>query len=195
MLLKLLTVNAAIDRYIQKVYGYLLFDHFKGTEANTDPSLQLDMEVLTKLKKSTASVHLRVGYSGEPATGNLLERGFPPTDYFAKAFKSIVGIRREKGLNLPGGGGNTTTTFLIFADNIGEAKVRLKHLADQGYQMVFIDENVVTSVRDKLPPSTSFFANSRTLMGCTDPLRRGVRQCPLELVACRFMLTCGFTFR
>ena len=24
------------------------------------------------------------------------------------------------------------------------------------------------------PPSTSFFANSRTLMGCTDPLRRGV---------------------
>ena len=185
MLLKLLTVNAAIDRYIQKVYGYLLFDHVKGTEANTDPSLQLDMEVLTKLKKSTASVHLRVGYSGEPATGNLLERGFPPTDYFAKAFKSIVGIQREKGLNLPGGGGgNTTTTFLIFADNIGEAKVRLKHLADQGYQMVFIDENVVTSVRDKLPPSTSFFANSRTLMGCTDPLRRGSAH-PISVLSSR----------
>ena len=53
-------------------------------------------------------------------------------------------------------------------------------------------------VRDKLPPSTSFFANSRTLMGCTDPLRRGVgapHQCPLESVACHFMLTCGCTFR
>ena len=48
------------------------------------------------------------------------------------------------------------------------------------------------------PPSTSFFANSRTLMGCTDPLRRGVgapHQCPLESVACHFMLTCGCTFR
>ena len=34
--------------------------------------------------------------------------------------------------------------------------------------------------------STSFFVNSRTLMGCTDPLRRGVgapHQCPLESVA------------
>ena len=31
---------------------------------------------------------------------------------------------------------------------------------------------------DKLPPSTSFFANSRTLMGCTDPLRRGGRRTP-----------------
>ena len=30
-------------------------------------------------------------------------------------------------------------------------------------------------VRDKLTPSTSFFANSRTLMGCTDPLRQGRR--------------------
>ena len=28
-------------------------------------------------------------------------------------------------------------------------------------------------VRDKLFPSTSFFVNSRTLMGCTDPLVRG----------------------
>ena len=34
--------------------------------------------------------------------------------------------------------------------------------------------------------STSFFVNSRTLMGCTDPLKRGVgapHQCPLESVA------------
>ena len=32
------------------------------------------------------------------------------------------------------------------------------------------------------PPTTSLFFNSRTLMGCTDPLRRGVgalHQCPL----------------
>ena len=27
----------------------------------------------------------------------------------------------------------------------------------------------VLYVRAKLPPSTSFFVNSRTLMGCTDP--------------------------
>ena len=53
----------------------------------------------------------------------------------------------------------------------------------------------------KLPPSTSFFANSRRLMGCTDPLRRGVgapHQCPLDSVAsylCHFMLMCGCTIR
>ena len=61
-----------------------------------------------------------------------------------------------------------------------------------------LNEEQPSSVRDKLPPSTSFFANSRTLMGCTDPLRRGVgapHQCPLESVACHFMLTCGCTFR
>lgn len=41
-------------------------------------------------------------------------------------------------------------------------------------------------VRDKLPPPTSFFVNSRTLMGCTDRLRMGVgaaHQCPLGSVA------------
>ena len=48
------------------------------------------------------------------------------------------------------------------------------------------------------PHPLRFFANSRTLMRCTDPLRRGVgapHQCPLESVACHVMLTCGFTFR
>ena len=53
-------------------------------------------------------------------------------------------------------------------------------------------------VTSLLPPSTSSFANSRTLMGCTDPPSKGVgalHQCPLESVACHFMLTCGFTFR
>ena len=41
-----------------------------------------------------------------------------------------------------------------------------------------LNEEQPSSVRDKLPPSTSFFANSRTLMGCTGPLRRGGRRTP-----------------
>ena len=56
----------------------------------------------------------------------------------------------------------------------------------------------VNQASDDSPPSTSFFVSPRTLMGCTDPLRRGVgapHQCPLESVACHFMLTCGCTFR
>jgi len=36
-------------------------------------------------------------------------------------------------------------------------------------------EQVVTSVSDDSPhPTTSLFVNSRTLMECTDPLRKGV---------------------
>ena len=48
-------------------------------------------------------------------------------------------------------------------------------------------------VRDKLPPSTSFFVYSRTSKGVGAP-----HQCPLDSVAsylCHFMLTCGCTFR
>ena len=46
--------------------------------------------------------------------------------------------------------------------------------------------------------STSFLVNSRTLMGCTDPLRRGVgapRALSVRKQASSFMLTHGFTFR
>ena len=38
---------------------------------------------------------------------------------------------------------------------------------DQGELIKALARN--HSVRDKLPPSTSLFINSRTLMGCTDP--------------------------
>ena len=43
-----------------------------------------------------------------------------------------------------------------------------------------------TQASDDPPPTTLLFVNSRTLMGCIDPLRRGVdapHQCPLESVA------------
>ena len=48
------------------------------------------------------------------------------------------------------------------------------------------------------PHPLRFFANSRTLMGCTDPLRREVgapHPCPPESVTCHCMLTCGCTSR
>ena len=71
-----------------------------------------------------------------------------------------------------------------------------RHPDATGWQRSVVErERRSKTVRDKLlPPSTSFFVKSRTLMGCTDPLRRGVgapHQCPLESAAgylCHFIL-------
>ena len=150
MVLERLTFNPAIDRYIYKVYSSLLFmldvdsdregdgDHDDG--GGVPPTL---INTLMEHKKMTVSVHLRVGYSGEPAAGNLQERGFPPLQYFVEAFASIVGGKDTDTV----GNGKTATTFLIFADDVAKAQAQLKPLASQGYSMVYIEENVVTSVR------------------------------------------------
>ena len=119
-MLERLSFNPAIDRYIHKVYGDLL-----SGEA------------------TTVSVHLRVGYSGEPAAGNLRERGFPPFEYFAEAFALIGGIGGMDSNEENRG----HTTYLIFADDIDTAKSQLGPLSDKGYSMVYVGENVVTSVR------------------------------------------------
>ena len=66
---------------------------------------------------------------------------------------------------------------------------------------IHFDDSSMTHDVNKIPPSTSFLANSRTLTTLSPHFRRGVgapHQCPLESVAsylCHCMLTRSCTFR
>ena len=76
----------------------------------------------------------------------------------------------------------------------GEFSKTLQVNEREGRRLLFVYQDVLAEyVTSPLPPSTSFFVNSRTLMGSSTP-----HQCPLESVAsylCHFMLTFGCTFR
>ena len=83
MVLSVLQFNPAIDRYLHAAYGHLFAPG-----------------------RVTTSVHLRVGYKGEPASQLLAERGFPPKNFMERSISKL-------GQN---------TSFLIFADDIERAR-------------------------------------------------------------------------
>eukprot|EP00055_Hartaetosiga_balthica_P016576 m.105597 g.105597 ORF g.105597 m.105597 type:complete len:425 (-) comp9134_c3_seq1:351-1625(-) len=84
-LLKLFRFHPAIDEYLHSVYGSFFEAEQRG---------ELD----------TVSIHMRLGYSGEPASPLVNAREFPSAPYFYRAFKSKFGT-------------STPKHFLVFTDN------------------------------------------------------------------------------
>eukprot|EP00041_Stephanoeca_diplocostata_P028987 m.843500 g.843500 ORF g.843500 m.843500 type:complete len:464 (+) comp23473_c1_seq1:373-1764(+) len=107
--LKMLTMNPAIDRYLHRRYDDVLFN---ATHASV-------------------SVHVRLGYSKEPATNLLKERAFPPKVFLENAFDSL----------------GKSKIFLIFSDNVARAKTLLAPVSNSGFPLVYIEENSVMSLR------------------------------------------------
>jgi hypothetical protein len=106
-----LEFNPAIQRYIDKAYGSRLSSGH-----------------------GTVSVHLRVGYDGEPDAAGLNARpgGFPRLGFFQRALESFA----------------SEVTFFVFADDVVKAKGLLSKLeGSDGFKLVFVDENVATSVK------------------------------------------------
>lgn len=81
--------------------------------------------------EEAASVHLRLGYSKEPAKMLLKERAFPPESFFVRAFKQKF---------------FTAKRFIIFSDDICKAKEFVKQVSPS-LPVVFVEgENAVTSL-------------------------------------------------
>jgi hypothetical protein len=111
--LHILALHPAIQRYAELVYGDWL-----APDAAREP----------------VSLHLRLGYSGEPATDLLRDRRLPPGDFYADIFGDVLGTSNK--------------LYLVFSDNPPKARQVM-----QGYESRFpglrwelIDENVLTSI-------------------------------------------------
>lgn len=87
-------MTGALDRYLHRRYDEVLFN---ATHASV-------------------SVHVRLGYSQEPATNLLKERAFPPKVFLENAF-DILGKSK---------------IFLIFSDNVARAKALLTPVSNAG---------------------------------------------------------------
>ena len=121
----------AIEEYVQFFYGH----YFR-------PGAELE----------TVSVHLRLGYShgitscglvagsslitfhfsAEPAKSMLSERDMPTRMFYEKAFKSFDRARVQ---------------YLVFSDDLARARDMFAPLIHYGFKIVFVDENVVVSIR------------------------------------------------
>jgi hypothetical protein len=80
----------------------------------------------------TVSVHLRLGYNHEPSKPLLARRGLPPESYYERALESFD---------------RTKVRFLIFADDLQQAYNMMGSWERFGFNLLFIDENVIVSVR------------------------------------------------
>jgi hypothetical protein len=80
----------------------------------------------------TVSVHLRLGYDHEPSMQMLEERGLPPHSFYEEAFESFD---------------RKNVVFLIFSDNLERSRQMLAPMQRYQYKLLFIDENVVMSIR------------------------------------------------
>mmetsp|Transcript_19541 Transcript_19541/g.58235 ORF Transcript_19541/g.58235 Transcript_19541/m.58235 type:complete len:267 (-) Transcript_19541:1601-2401(-) len=106
---ELLQFNPAIERYLLERYGHLLNNE----------------------TRASVSVHVRLGYPGEPATPLLNDRKFPPKVFMQDAISSLG---RDK-------------VYLIFADDPTRARAELAPVEAAGFTLVFIDENSVMSLK------------------------------------------------
>eukprot|EP00042_Codosiga_hollandica_P012826 m.29104 g.29104 ORF g.29104 m.29104 type:complete len:349 (+) comp40412_c0_seq8:31-1077(+) len=80
----------------------------------------------------TVSIHLRLGYEGEPSPGRLSGRTFPPEDWLASvASKMFAGSKY---------------LFLVFSDNISRAREVTQPLVSAGRRVVYVDDTVVVSL-------------------------------------------------
>lgn len=108
-LLEILGFNPAIERYLLAKYWHLL----------------------TNATAESVSVHVRLGYSQEPASNLLTERKFPPKVFIQTAFERL-------GKN---------KLFLVFADDPFRARRELQPVEKAGYNLIYIDENSVMSLK------------------------------------------------
>jgi hypothetical protein len=80
----------------------------------------------------TISVHLRFGYGGEPATGLLDERKFPPKSFYSRIMEKF--FERSKVL------------YVVVADDIKKARAFMAPLSRYGFNYRIVDDNSVVSV-------------------------------------------------
>lgn len=113
---EVLAFDVSIDDYLKETYSSLL------------PTSDADSGVEVK---ETCSVHLRLGYSSEPAKVLVKDRAFPPKHFLQTALERI----------------GPAVTFVIFADDLNTARKMLEPAEQAGYSFVYVDENVVMSVR------------------------------------------------
>jgi len=87
----------------------------------------------------------------------------------------------------------------VIADTLGSVSVIISSLLIKNYGWMIADpicSSLTAYVTKRYDSSTSFFVNSRTLKGCTDPFRRGsahpisVLLEPAASYLCYLMLTC-----
>ena len=121
----------------------------------------------------------------------------------AKALSS-VGKTKEKCGRDEEAGEHYAEAVAVFRKTTGRGPLLAGSLALLGKGMLRRNQFMAAGnalVRDKLPPSTSFFCELENTDGVHQPPSKGVgapHQCPLGSVAsylCHFMLTCGCTFR
>ena len=109
MVLNLFKMHPSVTAYAKRYYNWL----FKGP-------------------RETVSLHLRLGYKGEPEKRQVEARKFPSDAWFKKIILS------EFTAN--------TTRFLVFSDNAQIAALIAAPYIEAGYDLIVIDENPVVSL-------------------------------------------------
>eukprot|EP00048_Salpingoeca_helianthica_P020693 m.247492 g.247492 ORF g.247492 m.247492 type:complete len:360 (-) comp51358_c0_seq1:23-1102(-) len=109
-LLNLFKLNPAIEEYIDAFYNDIWASPLE-----------------------TVSLHLRFGYSGEPATGLLNDRQFPPKSFYNRVF--------EKEFN------RRAVLYVVLADDVKRAEEFMSPLAAYGFHYRIVDDNSVVSLR------------------------------------------------
>eukprot|EP00042_Codosiga_hollandica_P028007 m.144032 g.144032 ORF g.144032 m.144032 type:complete len:372 (-) comp52656_c0_seq1:42-1157(-) len=111
-LLDLFAVHPAIQDYVRLFYGA----YFRNPEMET------------------VSVHLRLGYPGEPSPTGLAARTFPQLSWF----RHVITTRFDSS--------RTKYVFLVFSDNVELAREALKPLQENGAHITIIEENIVATL-------------------------------------------------
>eukprot|EP00045_Choanoeca_perplexa_P005851 m.48926 g.48926 ORF g.48926 m.48926 type:complete len:258 (-) comp13332_c0_seq2:163-936(-) len=116
-LLKILEFHPAIQDYATKMYGDWLDKEFGSpTETWLEP----------------VSLHLRYGYSGEPAANLLEDRRFPPLGFYDHVFGETF-----RGRNV---------RYLVFSDDVVRAQQFMRQQAlKHDLEYAVVDEDVVVS--------------------------------------------------
>eukprot|EP00049_Salpingoeca_infusionum_P020560 m.364415 g.364415 ORF g.364415 m.364415 type:complete len:379 (-) comp26957_c0_seq1:177-1313(-) len=106
-----LTFNPAIVEYNTYKYGDILFG-----------------------SKQTVSLHLRMGYSHEPAAALLKDRKFPPASFYDTILSTSIPLK--------------VSTVLVFSDDNDKARTFMENLKTKHKDLDYtiIDENVVMSL-------------------------------------------------
>lgn len=109
--LQQLTMHPSIRQYAELVYG----DIFRDTS------------------RESVSVHLRLGYDGEPATDLLVERRFPPDMFYVDVFTRVFNPDKVR--------------YLVFSDDPRKARTFMDKFAVRyGLTYDVADENVLVTL-------------------------------------------------
>lgn len=106
-----LALHPALARYAELAYGDWLRD----------------------IQRVPVSLHLRLGYSGEPARELLADRRLPPDTFYDTVFGELLDAARVR--------------YLVFSDNPTQARQFMARFAQRhGITWALVDENVLTSI-------------------------------------------------